>query len=98
MLNFCPFEFKDIDMNNLAYELVFPNTWNWEKVKKETVIGTEKLAFINENDTRRNKHFKEDTTVQHVILLETKKKGGKNGFQRLLDLIENHFSLIMVVK
>ena len=90
MLNFCPFEFKDIDMNNLAYELVFPNTWNWEKVKEGTVIGTEKLAFINENDTRRNKHFKEDTTVHHVILLETKKKGGKNGFQRLLDLIENN--------
>lgn len=39
MLDFCPFDFNKIDMNNLAYELVFADEWTWERVKKETVIG-----------------------------------------------------------
>lgn len=86
MLTFCPYEFKEIDMNNLAYELVFPKNWNWEDVKEQTVVGTKKLPFISENDQRRAKHFKENEE-NHIILLETKKKGGKNGLTLLKELI-----------
>ena len=76
MLDFCPFDFNKIDMNNLAYELVFADEWTWERVKNETVIGTDTKPFINENDDRRNIHYKdrEDkkfVEVQHVVLLKT---------------------------
>lgn len=92
MLDFCPFDFNKIDMNNLAYELVFADEWTWERVKNETVIGTDTKPFINENDDRRNIHYKdrEDkkfVEVQHVVLLENRNPRGKNGFQQLLELI-----------
>ena len=92
MLDFCPFDFNKIDMNNLAYELVFADEWTWEKVKKKTVIGEDPKPFINENDDRRNTHYKdrEDkkfVEVQHVVLLENRNPRGKNGFQQLLELI-----------
>ena len=59
MLDFCPFDFNKIDMNNLAYELVFADEWTWEKVKKKTVIGEDPKPFINETDDRRNTHYKD---------------------------------------
>lgn len=85
MLTFCPYEFKEINMNNLAYELVFPKKWNWEDVKNKTVVGTKKLPFISENDTRREKHFKKNDE-KHIILLENS-KGGKNGLALFKELI-----------
>ena len=71
MLDFCPFDFNKIDMNNLAYELVFTDEWTWERVKNETVIGEEPKPFINENDDRRNTHYKdrEDKKLVEVQLL-----------------------------
>lgn len=92
MLDFCPFDFNPIDMNNLAYELVFANEWDWERVKHMTVIGTDKKPFINENDDRRKLHYNEKSTkehvdIKHVVLLENRDPRGKNGFQHLLELI-----------
>lgn len=87
-LNFCPYEFKEIDMDNLAYELVFPEDWSWEKVKNETVVGTGEKPYIAENDDRRDIHFRKDTTVDHIILLEAPKPGRKNGFRILIEYIE----------
>lgn len=88
MLDFCPFDFKKIDTENLAYELTFPNNWDWERVKTKTIVGEEKLFFINENDHRRDKHFREDSTNTQIILLENGKRGGKNGFKIFCEFLE----------
>ena len=93
MLDFCPFDFNKIDMDNLAYELVFADEWNWEKVKAKTIIGTamkaKKIHYINENDTRREINYIErGVDVKHVMLLENDVANGKNGLQQLLELIE----------
>lgn len=88
MLTFCPYEFIEIDMENLAYELTFPKGWSWDEVKEKTVVGNEKRKFIVENDTRRYEHFKNVSKSSHIVLLENKKKGGKNGFQIFKELIE----------
>ena len=90
MLDFCPFDFEKIDMENLAYELVFLNGWSWERVKEDTIFGDPELeAYIVENDTVRSEEFLErkKVDVQHVILLEDK-SGKKCGFQHVLELIE----------
>ena len=92
MLDFCPFDFNKIDMNNLAYELVFADEWTWEKSKEKDGYQEDPKPFINENDDRRNTHYKdrEDkkfVEVQHVVLLENRNPRGKNGFQQLLELI-----------
>lgn len=91
-MDFCPFDFKKIgeDKENLAYELVFPENWTWDAIKKETVVGEQKRTFISENDRRRDKHFREDRTVEHVMLLERKKATGKSGFTLLKELIAFH--------
>lgn len=88
MLDFCPFDFKKIDMNNLAYELTFPNGWSWERVKRDTVVGEDKKFFINENDKRQTRHYKDDKSVKHIVLLENGKKGGKNGFKIFCEYLE----------
>lgn len=88
MLDFCPYDFNTIDLENLAYELVFPRGWTWEKVKRETVVGDIKRNFINENETLRNKFFGKDNVRPRVMLLEAQRKGGKNGFKLFKELIE----------
>lgn len=87
-LNFCPYEFQDIDMDNLAYELTFPKKWSWELVKEKTVVGTEQKPYIAEIDDRREVHFRKDGSVEHIVLLEAPRQGRKNGFQILIEYIE----------
>lgn len=89
MFDFCPFDFKQIDVNNLAYELVFAGDWTWQEVKDKTVVGKDTPIFINDRDHRREEYLgltQNDT--EHVVLLEVKKKGAKNGFQLFLDMVE----------
>ncbi len=88
-LNFCPFDFEEIDMNNLAYELVFAGRWNWERVKKETIVGDRKRRYINENDRLRDQNYREDTTADaHVILLENRAPQGESGLKLFCRFLE----------
>ena len=92
MLDFCPFDFEKIDMENLAYELVILNGWTWEKVKERTIFGAPELeAYIVDNDTVRSEEFLErkKADVQHVMLLEDR-TGKKCGFQHVLEMIEKN--------
>lgn len=94
MFEFCPYDFKRFDKENLAYEIKFSGKWNWEDVKKKTVIGSQypnekEPAFIDKNDVRRAEHYIVNETVKVIMLLETTKKGGKNGLQLLKELIEH---------
>lgn len=92
MLDFCPFDFTKIDMENLAYELVPLNGLTWEKIKEETFFGeSEVLDYIEENDTVRSEEFLErkKTDVQHVMVLEDR-AGKKSGFQHILELLEKN--------
>lgn len=96
-LNFCPYEFLPIDKENQAYELVFPNRWTWERVLKETVVGRiKKRGFISENDKRSEEHFRpnQDEQKQHIILRESDKKGGINGFGQLNAMIKRENEIV----
>lgn len=88
MLDFCPYEFISMDEYNLAYELVFPKGWNWERVKRETIIGEQKFIYLDENDQRRYTSIQgqaNDETAGRgpIILLENKKSDRKNGLAML---------------
>lgn len=90
MLTFCPNDFNDIDPENLAYELVFTRGRDWDWIKNNTNIGelVDDLIMehlIEENDKRQYLHFKQNTKIQRVILLELSKKNTKNGLQYLID-------------
>lgn len=91
-LNFCPFDFVNIDPRNLAYELIFSGDWTWESVQKETVVGSairtadnKLMSFIREQDETRGSHYKPiSSSVRPVMFLGNEEKGGKCG----LDLFE----------
>lgn len=52
--DFCPYDGKKINYKNLAYEIAYPVDWNWERIKKETVISTKSRSYIKkESDGRR---------------------------------------------
>lgn len=84
-MNFCPFDGKMIDLRNLAYELVFAEGWNWDRVKSETVIGTDRKLYINETDTRRSHYDGESKDA--VVILNENRAGGKNGLTLLCDYL-----------
>lgn len=87
-LDFCPFDFEKIDMDNLAYELVLQDGWTWENVKKKTVVGEAPRRFIIENDIRAKERFNDKSTSERVFLSETGKPGGKNGFKLFCEMID----------
>lgn len=86
-LNFCPYEFTKIDMDNLAYELVFPDDWDWKDVREKTVIGTDPIRYIIENDQRRKEFFKREMGSP-IIVQEKPVSGEINGFDLLTEYIE----------
>ena len=86
-LTFCPYDGKKIELNNLAYELVFPDGWNWSRVKNDTVISDRQRAYIVEHDTKRQEHLAFADKESHVMLLASPEKGGKNGLTLLRRLV-----------
>lgn len=94
-LNFCPYDFSEIDMDNLAYELTFPRMWSWKDVKEKTVVGTGIKIYISENDDRRDERFKKNTKTEHIILREHFLPGRKNGFKLLKEFIERENAKIV---
>lgn len=95
-LDFCPFDFEKIDMDNLAYELVLQDGWTWENVKKKTVVGEAPRRFIIENDIRAKERFNDKSTSERVFLSETGKPGGKNGFKLFCEMIRFLYKGIII--
>lgn len=95
MQEFCPYDFEKIDFNNLAYELVFPKGWNWQRVKQETIVGMDRFPYISENDKRREDHFKKKTSTELVIIRENSRKGGTSGFSLFKKYLESQLEARM---
>lgn len=78
-MDFCPYKFDKIDMENLAYELIFPEDIEWEDVKGNTVIGKLYQEYgdyvssilYEENEKDKNK----SSTDKRIWLLEREKGG-----------------------
>lgn len=88
-LDFCPYDGKKIEFNNLAYEMIYPDGWDWNRVKSETIISERNRAYIIEQDTRRQERLDFVDKERHVILLANPEPGGKNGLTLLKELVEN---------
>ncbi len=73
--DFCPYDGKTIQYKNLAYELVYPEGWSWQRVKKETVISSKPRIYIMEKTDGR------------VILLANKRKEGESGLEHLVEFL-----------
>lgn len=89
MLNFCPYEgvlgkqeFRKLQEDNLAYELVFMKGHSLAELKN-TVIGDAKYI---EKDEKREKTYM-DTSVRY-ILKAADFPGEKSGIQKLLETID----------
>lgn len=87
-LNYCPYDFQEIHEEKLAYELTFPKGWNWERVKKETVIGEQELSNLEENDKHKDERFRQSSKNEYILLKASDEEGGKSGLAQLLDRIE----------
>ena len=44
-LDFCPYDGKKIDPNNLAYEVICADGWDWNRVRNETVISNKIRSY-----------------------------------------------------
>lgn len=86
-LNFCPYDGKVMDLRNLAYELVFAEGWDWNRVRTETVIGTDRKLYINEADTRRS-HY-DCQGESNAVILNENRTGGRNGLTLLCDYLRS---------
>ncbi len=79
-----------MDVNNLAYELTFLKEWDWNIVKKKTVLALygkiDRLKFINEKDNKRYRGDKRNNNKTHVMVLGN--SGGKSGFKIFQEIIE----------
>lgn len=93
-INFCPFDGKAINKKNLAYEIVHPNGWTWDKVKRETVIGMDPRVYISEHDGKRRRFAErvgllDDSAADNqVMLLANEQKDGKDGLTLLCESLE----------
>ena len=88
-LDFCPYDGKKIDPNNLAYEVICADDWDWNRVKNETVISNKIRSYILENDVSRQKNLQFVDREQHVILLASQRENSKNGLELLKELVQN---------
>lgn len=88
-LDFCPYDGKKIDPNNLAYEVICADGWDWNRVRNETVISNKIRSYILENDVSRQKNLEFVDREQHVILLASQRGNGKNGLELLKELVQN---------
>lgn len=92
--NFCPFDGKTMNLHNLAYEIVHPEGWSWEKVKKEINIGYEKRNYISENNEKRYRFLLQSgqqSSPQHTaqtMLLANPQEAGKDGLTLLRESLE----------
>ena len=87
-LTFCPYDGKKIEFNNLAYEIVFSEGWDFKRVKNDTVLRNKSRAYIVEHDTKRQESLPFVDRENHVMLLANSDKNGENGLTLLRDLIE----------
>lgn len=92
MLDFCPYEldmftrkYRKIDMNNLAYEIVFMNGYNIDTLKK-TVISGEYTKFIETTIDHKIKYRYNDENVHYI--LPAARKNGASGLQKMMKAIE----------
>ena len=86
-LNFCPFDFNEIDRENLAYELVMPDHRAWEAVKKDLGLEGPDPIYLIKNDRKRYVLYKENTELE-TIILRAATSGKKSGLAYFIDRIE----------
>ena len=94
MLNFCPYEadvtqegkeFLEIDMNNLAYELLFMNGFKYENLEV-TVLGPAP-SFIHQSKDARLSNAYLDNSI-HYMLWESRNAKTPNGLKQLFAAID----------
>lgn len=58
-MNFCPYDFKSFDWENIAYEISFYKGWSWEDLKKKTVVGDfiDDVSYVEQDDRVRYSHY-----------------------------------------
>lgn len=88
-LDFCPYDGKKIELNNLAYEIIHPDGWDWNRVKNETIVSDRKRSYIVEQDTRRQEQLDFVDKEKHVILLANPDDEGKSGLTLFEELVKN---------
>lgn len=94
MLDFCPYEsdsvkkeFMKIDLDNLAYEIIFIGNFKYDDLK-DTVIATGYENYIKQNH-RANLIFN-DHSVHYILTPKTGKE--ESGISRLMAAIEKENS------
>ncbi len=58
MLNFCPYDFRKFDEDNLAYEISFygdkkTGYWTWENVEEFVDFGDEAMSYVEKSEERK---------------------------------------------
>lgn len=97
-MDFCPYKFDKIDMENLAYELVFPEDTQWEDVKEHTVIGIlyqEYGSYVSSilcdkdgSGRIKDEAKRDDNKHEHIMLLEQEKGGSvMKLFKQVIELL-----------
>ena len=97
-MDYCPYKFDEIDMRNLAYELVFPEDIQWEDVKEKTVIGIlyqEYVEYVSsilcDKDSSgriKDEAKRGDNKNEHIMLLEQEKDNSVlELFKQMIELL-----------
>lgn len=90
-MDFCPHDFERFDLDNLAYEMVFADGWDFERLCEEAfgAAGDELQSeqsrnYIEMEENKRSIHYAVPgvDAVQHIILSEKRDDGMEmSGFQ-----------------